>query len=216
MKVIFFKKNRGFSLVELAISITIIGFILGMVIYFGSATINSSKVVQTLAIIDDLSKASSQFKAQYKSLPGDMLVSNTTPEIIGLPAVCASGGANAGNGNNSIDATESACVIEQLYHAGLIKSDGADTTTGLLTINSPYGTLRVVSRANSAGPTLLGRNVLTVVELANLPCEVAQEIDRKTDNDNIGTGNVVASTAAGVAVNPCSAGQIIPFLLVAL
>lgn len=209
------KNQRGFSLFELAISITIIGFILGMVVFSGSATINSSKVVQTLAIINDLSKASVQFREQYKSLPGDMLISNTTPEISGLPTGCMSGGENVGNGNNSISATESACVIEHLYHAGLIKSDGV-STAGFLTVNSPYGTLRIVSRANSVGPALLARNISTVIEIANLPCDVVQEIDRKTDNDNIGTGNVQASTPAGVVITTCNAGSIIPFLLVPL
>jgi prepilin-type N-terminal cleavage/methylation domain-containing protein len=215
MKLSVFSKQRGFSLIELAIVVTVIGIILAMVVRYGGAILNSSKVVQTLAIIDDLSKASVQFKEQYKSLPGDMLVSSTTPEITGLPAACMSGGAEQGNGNESITADESACVIEHLYHAGFIKSDGVNAA-GLLTVNSPYGTIRVISRASSVGPTLLGRNVSTVIELANLPCDVVQEIDRKSDNDNIGTGNVVASTATGVAVTTCNIGDIVPFLLVPL
>lgn len=207
--------ERGFSLIELAISITIIGVIIGMVVLSGGATIGSSKVVQTLAIINDLSKASVQFKEQYKSLPGDMIISSATPEISSLPTDCISGGTNAGNGNDSISATESVCVVEQLYHAGLIKSDGVDAT-GKLTVNTPYGSLRVISRVNSVAPTLLGRNVSTIIELANIPCEAVQEIDRKTDNDNIGTGNVVASNPDGTAKTNCAAGEIVPFLLVSL
>ncbi len=209
------KNQRGFTLLELAISLTIIGLILGMVIFSGTATIGSGQIVKTLAIIDDLSKASVQFKEQYKSLPGDMLVSSATPEITGLPADCISGGTNAGDDNGSINALESVCVIEHLFHAGLIKSDGVGAT-GKLVINSPYGTLRVISRANSVGSTLVGRNISTVIEFANLPCEVAQEIDRKTDDDNIGTGNVRASTAAGVVIASCNPSVIVPFLLVPL
>lgn len=210
-----FYKACGFTLLEMAIALTIIGLILGMIIFSGNETINSGNVVRTLGILEDLSKASVQFKEQYKSLPGDMVVSNALPEIPNLPADCLSGGANAGNGDNAITALESVCVPEHLFHAGLIKTDGIGAT-GKLVVNSPFGTLRVISRLNSVGPNLLGRNIPFVIELASLPCDVVQEIDRKMDNDNISSGNIVASTAAGVALPNCAAGTIVPFLLVPL
>lgn len=215
MKICLINSKQGFTLIELAIALSIIGLILGMVVFSGNETINSSQVIRTLGIIDDMSKATVQFKEQYKALPGDMIVSNTTPEITGLPPECMLGGGNAGNGNNSISAVESECVPEHLFHAGLIKTDGIGTT-GKLVVNSPYGNLRVVSRLNSVGPNLLGRNISTITEFANLPCEVVQEIDRKMDNDDISNGNIVASTAAGVALPNCIQGAIIPFFLVAL
>lgn len=208
------KINRGFSLVELAIALSIIGLILGMVVFSGSKTIDSGNTVKTLAILDDLSESSVQFKEQYKSLPGDMIVSNALPAIPNLPADCMSGGANAGDGNAAISALESACVPEHLFHAGLIKTDG--TVGGKLVLISPYGTLRVISRLNSVGPNLLQRNISVVIELAGLPCEVAKEVDRKMDNDNISNGNIVASTAAGVAIPNCVPTDIIPFVLIPL
>jgi len=49
-----------------------------------------------------------------------------------------------------------------------------------------------------------------VVEFQNLPCEVAQEMDRKMDNDDLGSGKAIASGGA------CTAGNIVPFYAVAL
>lgn len=210
------KSSPGFTLIEMAVVLVIIGLILGMIVLNGGATIGSTKVAKTLAVVNDLSQAIAQFKSQYKALPGDLKVSSTLHEVPGLPSDCEAGGAHAGNENGEIDGTESVCVPEHLYHAGLIRTDGTDSTTGRLVVTTPYGPLRVVSRSASVASALLDRGVQIVIEMDNLPCEVAMELDRKLDNDNIGTGRAIAVDNAGAAVAACAAGSTILHFVVAL
>ena len=79
-------------------------------------------------------------------------------------------------------------------------------------MKSAYGSVRVV--ANKFSNVFVGTNPLpltiqNVIEFANLPCDVAKEIDRKIDDDNLATGNVRASVAS-CGPNP------VPFLAMGL
>ena len=211
------KNSGGFTLIEMAIVLVIISLILGMILLSGGATVGSTKTGKTITIISELSEAVSQFKSQYKYLPGDMLV-NT--EIAGVTAFCKVGGADVGDGDGQITANEATCVPEHLFRAGFIRADGADAN-GIQTLVTPYGSIRVISLANSvAGPSGLlgagGRNVNSVIEVGNLPCSVAQEIDRKTDDDNITTGRTQAAKADGTSFGACNPGDIIPLLIVTM
>lgn len=201
-------RGRGFTLIELAIVILIIGLLFGGVLK-GQSLFQEAKVSNALALAQDLSAAVNAFKQQYHLLPGDLLI---TTEIPTVRAECVSGGSNVGNNNGLISALESPCVPEVLSKAGLAK---ADQEGGWAVFKSYYGPVTV--KAASLSPGVAAAIVAGypfpathVVEFANLPCEVAQEIDRKIDNDNLASGKGVAS------VTTCAADSIVPFYAVAL
>ena len=198
-----FRRNVGFTLVEIAIVIFIVGVILTAIMK-GSSLIQESRVQDTLSIAADLSAASRAFKQRYRYLPGDFLINAASPEIPNVTAACIGGGAGAGNGNGAIEAAESACVPQHLAAAGMIKSSATPIPT-------QYGAAQVIANAASntaAGANPLPANVQNVVEFTNLPCEVAQQIDRSIDDGNLATGNARASVAA---CTPQGANDPVPF-----
>jgi prepilin-type N-terminal cleavage/methylation domain-containing protein len=202
-------RNNGFTLIEIAIVILIAGLILTALLNSDSL-IKQSRVQDSIAIAADLSAASRIFKQRYHYLPGDFLVNTgLSPQIPGLTNACMSGGAGAGNGNGAVELNESPCVPEHLFAAGLIKG-------GLGPLRSQYGTIQVIANAASQtalGPNPLPANIQNVIEFANLPCDVAREIDRKLDDDNLATGRATASVAA---CTPKVLNDPVPFFALAL
>jgi len=204
-------RNKGFTLIEIAIVITIIGLLIAGVIK-GMSLIQSAKVSSAITLAQDLSAAVTAFKQQYHMLPGDMLIDSTTPEIPNVRTECMSGGSNKGDNNGLINANESLCVPEVLFRAGLAK---VDQDAGWNVFQSSYGLVRVIATSLSGVVTTLGSNpflpsITHVVEFENLPCDVVKEMDSKMDNGDLTSGKAIASSGA------CAAGSIVPFYAVAL
>lgn len=208
------KRSKGFTLIELAIVITIIGLIAGVIFVSGGTLFQSSKTAKTISIINELSEGIMQFKNTYKGLPGDLLVNG---ELSGVNATCQTGGSNAGNNNGVIDATESACVIEHLFRAGLTKSDDVDGD-GRKVLVSPFtplvGSVRVMYPDNSVA-NAWPRNVSVVAIFSGLPCDVVQEIDRKIDDNNLEDGRNRAIDVDGEPYN-CASGSTVSSYVVTL
>lgn len=177
-------QQAGFTLVEIAIVLVIIGLLLGGILQ-GQSMIRGMQVKDAILIAKDLTTASQYFKERYHYLPGDWVF--TANEIPGT--------ASGGNGNGIINgAAEIANVPNHLSNAGYIKG-------GTGQISSRFGLVRVVGNTAAAGSvTAAGANpipatVLNVIEFDNLPCDVAREFDLKIDDGAINTGNARASVA---------------------
>ena len=81
------KKNSGFTLIEMAIVLVIIGLLLGGVLK-GQALIDSSKVTSMIKQMDQLKVAIYTFQDRYHAMPGDMSNAST---VVGNGALdCAS------------------------------------------------------------------------------------------------------------------------------
>ena len=175
--------EKGFTLVEVSIVLVIIGLILGGILQ-GQSLIRSMQAKDVMTIIKDLQTASQYFKERYHYLPGDFPVTSVN-EIVNVVVP-------GGNGNGLINtAAEVALVPNHLVNAGFIRGNDQP-------IRTQYGIVRVISRATS-NVAALPASILNVIELANLPCDIAMEIDLKMDDGAIGTGNARASVANCVA-----------------
>ena len=200
------RRNGGFTLVEISIVIVIIGLLMVGVIKGGSL-IQSAKVSSAITLAQDISVAVNAFKQQYHMLPGDMGITTEVPGII--PGCQYTGGST---NNGLIDTPqESGCVPEVLFKAGLAK---VDQDNGAPIFKSYYGNVSVKA---SSIVTYLAASIAAgtfpathVVEFANLPCEVMQEMDRKIDNDDLASGKAIAKDGS------CTAGDIVLFYAVAL
>lgn len=130
-----------------------------------------SHVDEARSALETFSEALLEYRRRHGHLPGDA------------------------NRDGEIDAGETAYVATHLVRAGLIRN-GAEELTAMIA-GRPV-TLRLIAHHASAVPNPpRGRNV---VEMWNLPCQVAQELDARIDDGPLLKGNVRSS------VNACTIG----------
>lgn len=185
-------KGKGFTLVEIAIVVAVIGLLLAAVMSRSSFVIGNAKTNDTIALIKDLTAAINEFRARYHYLPGDM--PKAGDNITGMSAGCdIAVGATTTIGNGQIDtAAEVGCVAEHLVRAGLIKG----STTGIFSRNNSSANADVVftaRRTTGLLPPTFPSKVINEIQLLNQPCQTAQDIDAKLDDGNFATGNIRAS-----------------------
>ncbi len=89
--------NEGFTLVELAIVMIIIGLLIGGVLK-GQQLITNSQVIAQVQQIKAVDTATTQFRDQYDDVPGDL----ATPALL-IPACTAVPCTIAGNGDEKVD-----------------------------------------------------------------------------------------------------------------
>ena len=127
------KPQAGFTLVELAIVMIIIGLLIGGVLK-GQQLITNAQITATVAQIKAIDAATTSFKDQYASVPGDMLTPNA--RIPNCPAAGSCG--LVGNGDGRVGTASilftAAPVTEQISYWAQLNS------AGLLTGINPSST----------------------------------------------------------------------------
>ena len=175
------KARAGFTLVEIAIVMVIIGLLIGGVLK-GQAMIENAKVKRLVKQTDEFRAAVMAFYDKYGQYPGD-------ENVVGLPI----SDTNEGDGDGTVEANEDEELFEDLQKANLI-SGSFDGT------NLPYHAFGDTITMYWLNP--LGGGPKHWFLLNNLPAEICQEIDTKYDDGNPASGSVV--NAGGAAYTPGS------------
>jgi prepilin-type N-terminal cleavage/methylation domain-containing protein len=172
------KKNQaGFTLVEIAIVLVIIGLLVGGVLK-GQAMIQNAKVKRVVKQADELRAAVMTFYDKYGIYPGDE----------NLPNIPPGGGDAAGNANGQIDAGERFELFRDLSLAGLISG----TYNGTNTPSHAFGAGIDIQWINPPGAATPAAHY---IRFTNLPADVCLEIDTKYDDGDWQTGSVYGSAA---------------------
>ena len=176
------KLNKGgFTLVELAIVMVIIGLLIGAVLK-GQAMIDDAKNKRVMNDIQGISAAFYAYYDRYNALPGDDTAA--TARWAGV----ANGDGSGFIGGTANPATgESLEAWQALRFAGLLSGDPAGTTAPSTPYAGAYG-LDFFAYGGTTGT----RNRISV---PNLPGSVAQIIDTKFDDGVWNTGTVRGSAA---------------------
>lgn len=174
-------RNTGFTLVEMAIVLVVIGLILGGV-FKGQALIDSARVRSLQSEVSGIRAAWYSFQERYRSIPGDFPNAPTQIDSAARP----------GNGNGRVDdGNERAAVWQQMALAGLIsgKFDGAQQHTGTAgdvacasgtCPKNPFnGFYKISYSAQAADVDSPAHEIFTGDQI---PVGILAELDRKIDD----------------------------------
>jgi len=195
-----FRKQGGFTLIEIAIVLVIIGLLLGGVLK-GQELITAARVRNLISTQDGVKAAYFGFLDRYRALPGDY--NGAQANIPGCgPAVCLNG-----NNNGQIaGADEPQIAWEHLSKAGFITGSFVYPAAGVAaapanTPTNPYGSLVQLiydavyrDAASDVGSGNARHNLKTG---NNIPSDILAEVDRKID-DGLANGGQVRHSTFGV------------------
>ncbi|MGZ5094819.1 MAG: prepilin-type N-terminal cleavage/methylation domain-containing protein [Burkholderiales bacterium] len=190
------KRHGGFTLIEIAIVLVIIGLLLGGVLK-GQELITAARVRNFIQEEDAVKAAYFGFLDRYRALPGDYANAATT--ITGISTVACNGGNGNGDGQITGANNEDTLVWEHLSKAGFIA--GTYTCAAAVTVATspvnPYGQyFDLIYDANYAGATAWSRHNLK--SGAQVPPDILSEIDRKIDDGIATQGAFRAELGGGV------------------
>lgn len=211
------KNQGGFTLVELAVVMMIIGLLIGGVLK-GQELIENARITSVIAQVKAYESATTTFRDTYDALPGDM--PTATARVAGCAAPCDDGNGNSiigvagglGSNQSAAAADETRLFWRHLLLADLITGVTQGTVVafgethpsarlgggfaighgngGTGTDRGAVGTfVSLQPSPDSASPAVSGQNVISPVR--------ADQIDRRIDDANPSTGSVLGQGVTG-------------------
>jgi prepilin-type N-terminal cleavage/methylation domain-containing protein len=203
--------QKGFTLVEIAIVLVIIGLLLGGILK-GQEMITQAKIKNIMSDFSGISAAYHGYQDRYRAIPGDDPNANTRWTTAPAAVQGDGNGVVVGtynNGNAACTTTVESCTFwDHLRRAGFVSGSGVNppfnAVTGLIGVQtgdaqSPIGP--VMGAAGGAG----GFTGLIVCS-ANLPDKIAIAVDTQMDDGLRTSGSVRGQLQT--APNPAVAADI--------
>ncbi|MDA0782667.1 MAG: type II secretion system protein [Rickettsiales bacterium] len=202
-----FNKQKGFSLVELGMSLSIIAMVIAAVVA-GANLKEKFELNQAMEDIGNINSAVTEFKDIYNGYPGDMF---DAEDKLGSTET------NSGNGNNAIEASatgtidgtagavnEQTLFWQHLAISGLIEGS-YDGATEFMKAPISKG-IYTVSKTSTGGLLILlerARTIVTGLPRGILTTKQSWEIDTKFDDGIPTTGVIQAQDGDGETAQDC-------------
>lgn len=210
------KHQSGFTLIEIAIVLVIIGLLLGGVLK-GQELITSARVRNLISQQDGIKAAYFGFQDRFRALPGDYAQASAVANIANVTF----GGNGDGQVLNAGATNEQTLAWNHLSAAGFLNGAYAmaaanEAVSDLNTPKNPYSTyLQLVWDNNytAAAAPPAKHNLKTGNQI---PVEILAEVDRKVDDGNAQQGSFrfsrytnasatgLPATAAAYAAGVCA------------
>ena len=198
-------QQSGFTLVEIAIVLVIIGLLLGGILK-GQELINSAKAKSFAQDFRTIQTALYGFQDRYKALPGDFSGTRLTGSIIGATSTTVTATASNGQIEGAWDSTsagdESCLFWQHLRLSGFLAGPTVvDCTAGsdYLQKNADSGRIGISSTMNITGMTG-SFNICS----SGISGKLAKQLDSQLDDGTSTTGSlrIAKLTAPTVAYTP--------------
>ena len=185
----FPQRQSGFTLIEIAIVLVIIGLLLGGILK-GQELITQARIRNVSNDFQSVTAAINLYQDRYRALPGDDPGAQTRWTATGSTTTKGDGdGQIEGTYNSATEGDESRLFWQHLRLAGLV---GGPTTTGAIgTANPPNAASGVTGVQNGA----FGIPGLVVCS-NNLSAKIAQAIDTQFDDGDSAKGTMRAAATA--------------------
>jgi prepilin-type N-terminal cleavage/methylation domain-containing protein len=179
------QRQTGFTLIEIAIVLVIIGLLLGGILK-GQELITGAKVRNLISQQDGIKAAFYGFQDRYRALPGDYAAATTN----------INGAGGNGDGDGQIELAGSATTKEEyilawdhLSHAGFINGSYTFATaeSDTSTPKNPYSAYLRIIYDNVYGDPAAATKPTTRHNLktgGQVPVAIIAEVDRKIDDGN--------------------------------
>jgi len=189
------RKTQGFTLVEIAIVLVIIGLLLGGILK-GQEMITQAKIKNSVADFSGLSAAYYGYQDRYRAIPGDDANApgrwTTAPAATKSPTAGEPGnGKLQGKYNTVTDTDETRIWWDHLRRSGFVAGSGFQQP-----FNAFTGMIGVQT-GDAAGATALGGFSGLIVCSSNIPDKVAIAIDTQMDDGAIDKGTVRGQRQGG-------------------
>lgn len=199
-------RSAGFTLVEIAIVLVIVGLLMGGVLK-GQELINSAKVKSLAQDFRTIPLYIYGYQDKYRALPGDDLRAQT--HLCTTAACTANGDGNGqigGNWDDTVTATPSEAVLfwQHIRLARLAGGATATTDASYLPVNSEGGRIGVQS-GGAAAP--LGVQGSHVVCSAAIQGKYIRQLDTALDDGSPETGSLRAGSSVNGTLTVVSAAN---------
>ena len=194
--------QKGFTLVEIAIVLVIIGLLLGGILK-GQEMITQAKIKNVIADVTGVSAAMYGYQDRYRALPGDDKgATRWAGAPVSVAPQVAGDGVIVGTYNSTTATDESRIFWDHLRRAGFVSGTGAENPfnavsgkTGIQTGDgsdaTPGGVLGIGGGAQQFASLMLCT--------ANLPDKIAISVDSQMDDGKGKAGSVRATKGAANA-----------------
>ncbi len=181
------KQQTGFTLIEIAIVLVIIGLLLGGILK-GQELINSAKVKNLATDFRNIPVFIYGYQDKFKALPGDDVAASTH---VGVPTASNGDGNGIIGGNYNATSGESFNFWQEVRLAGLAAGPTVTTAADYIPRNAVGGQIGIT---NAAASPITGLTGSYIVCSNAIPGKFAKQLDITLDDGETSTGSMMVST----------------------